>query len=106
MQALFELLFGAVGAGRRSHYLAIFGALVIGGYVAGHLARKQHAFNGALASVLYIFVTVTFGRAARGAAGARVRAECAAADRPAAADDHRCAGDGRRGWGGWLAGRF
>jgi hypothetical protein len=61
MQALFEILSGALGLGQWPllHYLAVFGALIIGGYVAGHLAARSPVFNGALASVLYIFVTVT-----------------------------------------------
>jgi hypothetical protein len=61
MQALFEIVAGATGAARwpLAHYLAVFGALVFGGYVAGHLVGRFHTFNGALASVLYIFVTVT-----------------------------------------------
>ena len=58
LTALFELILGATGL-TALRYVAIFGALVLGGYVAGHLAGRQHAFNGALASVLYIFVTVT-----------------------------------------------
>jgi hypothetical protein len=61
MQVLFEILAGALGMGQSPamHYLAVFGALIVGGYVAGHLAGRFHVFNGALASVLYIFVTVT-----------------------------------------------
>jgi hypothetical protein len=61
MQVLFEIVAGATGVARwpAAHYLAVFGALVIGGYVAGHLVGRYSIFNGALASVLYIFVTVT-----------------------------------------------
>ena len=105
MQALFELLFGQSGLAV-VHYLAIFGSLVIGGYVAGHLARKQYAFNGALASVLYIFVTVTFG-AVREVALAR---EFGLNVLPpidllqlTITDVLAMAG---ASWGGWLAGRF
>jgi hypothetical protein len=58
MQALFELLLGGSGLAL-VHYLGVFGALVVGGYVTGHLAGRNHVLNGALASVLYIFVTVT-----------------------------------------------
>jgi hypothetical protein len=41
------------------HYVAIFAALVLGGYVAGHLVGRYHALHGAFAAVLYVFVTVT-----------------------------------------------
>ena len=41
-------------------YPARFAALVVGGYVTGHLVGQWHALNGALAAVAYIFVTVTF----------------------------------------------
>lgn len=58
MQALFEIALGGI-QWPPLRYLAVFAALVIGGYVAGHLAGRQHVFNGALSSVLYIFVTVT-----------------------------------------------
>jgi hypothetical protein len=61
MHVVFELLAGAsdVAGTPAVHYLAVFAALVVGGFVAGYLAGRHHAFHGALASVLYIFVTVT-----------------------------------------------
>lgn len=36
-----------------------FVALVLAGFVAGHLVGRWHAFNGALAAVAYIFVVAT-----------------------------------------------
>ncbi len=61
MQIVFELLatIGGIPPSGVVHYAAIFGALVLGGYVAGHLVSRFHAFNGALAAALYVFVTVT-----------------------------------------------
>jgi len=61
MQSLLQLL--AVGAGvdgwRATPYIALVLALAVGGYVAGHLAGRLHALNGAFAAALYVFVTVT-----------------------------------------------
>jgi hypothetical protein len=60
MQALFVGLVGRVGAPPVvTDYATQFLALVLGGYVAGHLVGRWHALYGALAAVLYIFVTVT-----------------------------------------------
>jgi hypothetical protein len=60
MQSLFTLIFGsALTSTSAAHYAALFGALVLGGYVAGHLVGRHHIFHGALAAVVYIFVTVT-----------------------------------------------
>jgi hypothetical protein len=61
MQVVFELLLGLLGVPQSpvGHYAAIFVALVLGGYVAGHLVGSLHALNGAFAAVLYVFVTVT-----------------------------------------------
>jgi hypothetical protein len=61
MQIVFELLSAAAGLpiSPAVHYTAIVLALVLGGYVAGHLGGRMHAANGALAAVLYVFVTVT-----------------------------------------------
>jgi hypothetical protein len=55
-----QALFGAVvGNSPIAVYGALFVALVLGGYVAGHLVGRYHIFHGALAAVVYIFVTVT-----------------------------------------------
>ncbi|MDQ3810212.1 MAG: hypothetical protein M3336_07970 [Chloroflexota bacterium] len=61
MQALFDLLTAQAGLGRLAvaHYLGLFAALVLGGYVAGHLVRRWHALHGALAAATFIFVSVT-----------------------------------------------
>jgi hypothetical protein len=40
-------------------YGSQFLALVLAGYVAGHLVGEWHALSGALAAVLYIFVWAT-----------------------------------------------
>jgi hypothetical protein len=40
-------------------YPAQFAALVLGGYVTGHLVGRWHVLYAALAAVAYIFVTVT-----------------------------------------------
>jgi hypothetical protein len=40
-------------------YGTMFLALVLAGYVTGHLVGRWHAFNGALAAVAYIFVVAT-----------------------------------------------
>jgi hypothetical protein len=56
MQALFGAL---VGNALLAGYAALFVALVLGGYVAGHLVGRYHIFHGALAAVVYIFVSVT-----------------------------------------------
>jgi hypothetical protein len=105
MSALFELLVGGVQAAA-VHYLGVFGALVIGGYVAGHLAGRHHAFYGAMASVLYIFVTVTVGVIRE----APVAREFGLAALPpidfvqlTVTDVLAMSG---ASWGGWLAGRF
>jgi hypothetical protein len=107
MQVVFEVLAGASGAAGTSgvHYLAVFGALVVGGFVAGHLAGRHHAFHGALASVLYIFVTVTVS-AVREAPVAR---EFGLSALPpidflqlTLTDVLAMSG---ASWGGWLAGR-
>jgi hypothetical protein len=60
MQALFVTLAAQVGAPPAvTAYLTQFVALVLAGYVAGHLVGRWHALYGALAAVAYIFVTVT-----------------------------------------------
>jgi hypothetical protein len=61
MQVVFELLAEAspLPNSPAVHYAAIVLALVLGGYVAGSLVGSYHAFSGALAAVLYVFVTVT-----------------------------------------------
>jgi hypothetical protein len=62
MQALFVGVLGRLSApSAPTDYLAQFLALVVGGYVAGHLVGRWHALYGALAAVAYIFVTVTVG---------------------------------------------
>jgi hypothetical protein len=40
-------------------YGGMFLALVLAGYVTGHLVGRWHAFNGALAAVAYILVVAT-----------------------------------------------
>ena len=40
-------------------YAILFAALVLAGFVTGHLAGGWYAFNGALAAVAYIFVAAT-----------------------------------------------
>ncbi len=62
MQIVFELLGGAAGLPSSAfvHYGAMVLALILGGYVAGNLTGRLHAFHGALAAVLYVLVTVTF----------------------------------------------
>jgi hypothetical protein len=104
MQALFELLLRGSGLAV-VHYLGVFGALVVGGYVAGHLAGRNHVFNGALASVLYIFVTVTINALHE----APVARELGLAALPpidllqlTLTDVLAMTG---AAWGGWLAGR-
>jgi Zn-dependent protease len=60
MQALFVNVVGRLTSpSPLTDYAAQFLALVLGGYVAGHLVGRWHALYGALAAVLYIFVTVT-----------------------------------------------
>jgi hypothetical protein len=56
MHALFSALFSGFPI---AGYALLFVALVLGGYVAGHLVGRYHVFHGALAAVVYIFVTVT-----------------------------------------------
>jgi hypothetical protein len=72
MQALFSFVGGQIGHGASpvAEYVAMFVALVLGGYVAGHLVGRFPMFHGALAAVAYIFVTVTVN-AMREAAVAR-----------------------------------
>ena len=84
----------------------MFGALIVGGYVAGHLAGRFHVFNGALASVLYIFVTVTLN-ALREAPLAREYGLNALPpiDLVQLTITDVLAMTGAS-WGGWLAGRF
>ena len=57
MRALFTILLGSPAP--VIDYLTQFVALVLAGYVAGHLVGRWHALYGALAAVAYIFVTVT-----------------------------------------------
>ena len=60
MQALFVAVFARVSSpSALSDYATQFLALVLAGYVAGHLVGRWHALYGALAAVAYIFVTVT-----------------------------------------------
>ena len=60
MQALLLMLLRQVGTqSALSDYAAQFVALLLAGYVAGHLVGEWHALYGALAAVAYIFVTVT-----------------------------------------------
>jgi hypothetical protein len=60
MQALFADVVGRLGSpSALTDYAAQFLALVLAGYVAGHLVGRWHALYGALAAVAYIFVTVT-----------------------------------------------
>ena len=60
MQALLAALVGRVSPpSALSDYATQFLALVLAGYVAGHLVGRWHALYGALAAVAYIFVTVT-----------------------------------------------
>ncbi len=40
-------------------YGVVFVALVLAGFVTGHLVGQWHAFNGALAAVAYIFAAAT-----------------------------------------------
>ena len=56
MYALFGALFGGTPI---PEYAMLFVALVLGGYVSAHLVGRHHIFHGALAAVVYIFVTVT-----------------------------------------------
>jgi hypothetical protein len=56
MHALISML---VGGSPIVEYAALFAALVLGGYVSGHLVGRYPIFHGALAAVVYIFVTVT-----------------------------------------------
>ena len=67
MQALFT---SVLDGGPLAGYAALFVALVLAGYVAGHLVGQFHALHGALAAVLFIFVTATLN-AAREVAVAR-----------------------------------
>jgi hypothetical protein len=57
MRALFMSLLGSPSP--LVDYATQFVALVLAGYVAGHLVGRWHALYGALAAVAYIFVTVT-----------------------------------------------
>jgi hypothetical protein len=60
MQAVFVALVGQVASpSALTDYAAQFLALVLAGYVAGHLVGQWHALYGALAAVAYILVTVT-----------------------------------------------
>jgi hypothetical protein len=60
MQALFMAVLGQVLAqSALGDYAVQFVALLLAGYVAGHLVGEWHALYGALAAVAYIFVTVT-----------------------------------------------
>jgi hypothetical protein len=60
MQALFVDVVARLGSpSPLTDYVAQFLALVLAGYVAGHLVGRWHALYGALAAVAYIFVTVT-----------------------------------------------
>lgn len=65
MQALFFGVAAYAGLAQPlvAGYVTIFLALVLGGYVAGHLEGRFPVFYGALAAVAYIFVTVTFNAA-------------------------------------------
>jgi hypothetical protein len=62
MQALFSALGGLAGLGSSGviEYAILFVALGFGGYVTGTLAGRLPIFYGALAAVVYIFVTVTY----------------------------------------------
>jgi hypothetical protein len=107
MQVVFELAAGLIGvsASAVSHYLAIFAALVLGGYVAGHLVGRLQALHGAFAAVLYIFVTVTVS-SIREAAVARQLGinSLPPIDFVQLAITDVLAMTGAS-WGGWLAGR-
>ena len=61
MQVLFQAGLQGIGLALvpSASYAALFAALVLGGYVAGHLAARHHVFYGAFAAVVYIFVSVT-----------------------------------------------
>ncbi|HYY88489.1 MAG TPA: hypothetical protein VFA49_06830 [Chloroflexota bacterium] len=61
MQGAFDALLRQFGAAESPLAArgAQFVALVLAGYVAGHLVGRWHALHGALAAVAYIFVTVT-----------------------------------------------
>ena len=60
MQALLVAALGRVSSpSALTDYAAQFVALLLAGYVAGHLVGRWHALYGALAAVAYIFVTVT-----------------------------------------------
>jgi hypothetical protein len=104
MQVVLELVAGVVGLPRSAfiHYMATFGALVVGGYVAGHLVGRSHALHGAFAAVLYIFVTVTVG-------ALREARELGAYALPPIDFVQLAITDvlamTAASWGGWLAGR-
>jgi hypothetical protein len=62
MQALFGVLLAqtTVGATSVPGYLALVVALVLAGYVTGHLVGRWQVVYAALTAVVYIMVTATF----------------------------------------------
>jgi hypothetical protein len=61
MQALFVALAAQSGLAGSAvlGYLFLFGALVLGGYVTGHLVGRLHMLYAALAAVGFILLTAT-----------------------------------------------
>jgi hypothetical protein len=61
MQALFVALAGQSGQAGSVvlRYVLLFGALVLGGYVTGHLVGRLHMLYAALAAVVFILLTAT-----------------------------------------------
>jgi hypothetical protein len=61
MQALFVALIGRSGQAGSVvlGYVLLFGALVLGGYVTGHLVGRLHMLYAAVAAIVFILLTAT-----------------------------------------------
>jgi hypothetical protein len=61
MQALFVALVGRSGQAGSVvlGYVLLFGALVLGGYVTGHLVGRLHMLYAAVAAIVFILLTAT-----------------------------------------------
>jgi hypothetical protein len=61
MQALFVELVGPSGQAGSVvlGYVLLFGALVLGGYVTGHLVGRLHMLYAAVAAIVFILLTAT-----------------------------------------------
>jgi hypothetical protein len=61
MQALFAIFAGQLGVAGAPivNYAALFVALVLAGYVTGHLVGRAHVLYGTLMAIVFILLTTT-----------------------------------------------